>query len=83
MDPLRFPITKTFLEKKGSVGVASACKLRERLAWREIGRVVEFPDKQESGEGWTRSRVAFPRKHFVNFSRKFPAGTCNFAKNVI
>ena len=47
-ESLRFPITKTFLEKKGNIGIASTFKSHERLAQREINKVTEFLDKQEN-----------------------------------
>ena len=33
-ESLRFPITKTFLEKQGSIGVTSTLKMYERMAQR-------------------------------------------------
>lgn len=46
-ESLRFPITKTFLEKQGSIGVASTLKMYERMAQREIDKVTDFLAKRE------------------------------------
>ena len=46
-ESLRFPITKTFLEKKGSIGVASTFKIYERMAQREIDKVTDFLAERE------------------------------------
>ena len=48
-ESLRFPITKTFLDKKGNIGMASTFKIYERIAKREIDKVTEFLIKQENG----------------------------------
>ena len=48
-ESLRFPITKTFLDKKGNIGMASTFKIYERIAKREIDKVTEFLSKQENG----------------------------------
>ena len=46
---LRFPITKTFLDKKGNIGIASTLKQYERAAKREIDKVSDFLAKKENG----------------------------------
>lgn len=46
---LRFPITKTFLDKKGNIGIASTFKIYERAAKREIDKVSEFLAGKENG----------------------------------
>ena len=46
-ESLRFPITKTFLEKKGNIGVASTLKIYEIMAQREIDKVTEFLAERE------------------------------------
>lgn len=47
-ESLRFPITKTFLDKKGNIGIASTFKIYERAANREIGKVADFLEQREA-----------------------------------
>lgn len=46
---LRFPITKTFLDKQGNIGIASTFKIYERAAKREIDKVAAFLAERENG----------------------------------
>ena len=46
---LRFPITKTFLDKKGNIGIASTFKIYERAANREINKVADLLAEKENG----------------------------------
>ena len=48
-ESLRFPITKTFLDKKGNIGMASTFKVYERIAKREIDKVAAFLAERENG----------------------------------
>ena len=48
-ESLRFPITKTFLDKKGNIGMASTFKIYERAAKREIDKVTDFLAEKDNG----------------------------------
>lgn len=48
-ESLRFPITKTFLDKQGNIGMASTFKIYERMAKREIDKVSAFLAERENG----------------------------------
>lgn len=48
-ESLRFPITKTFLDKQGNIGMASTFKIYERMAKREIDKVAAFLAERENG----------------------------------
>ncbi|MBO5042994.1 MAG: extracellular solute-binding protein [Clostridia bacterium] len=45
---LRFPLTKEFLTKKGNIGITSTFKSYERIANREIKKVMDFLNDQNA-----------------------------------